>query len=198
MKYLSIFLGLLLLTGCMRAPAGATNVGKDHMKNPLVAEQYWSERTEVMVNLLVNEKDALTKAGLIGFVDSQRLESLKNSQEATKQRKDGVIGQFNSMKHETIGFVLVNPKTGNIFFGTTFETDPGPSLHLIFSESKDPRDLPEFPDKTSLDIGELSSPYGAQVHTFDPKKWNDKFNTLSIYDTKLKRLYGFVQLGKQI
>ena len=68
-------------------------------------------------------------------------------------------------------------------------------MHLFLSESVDPRDI-EFPDDSSVDLGPILSPYGAQryaVPTTDPPQ---RYRTAVLWDMKLERLYGFAQLSE--
>lgn len=192
-KLLSVLLVIpFLLTGCSGA---ATSVRDVHMSNPLVAEEYWTELTQTMVDLILNEKADLQKQGTFELVDGLRQEYLKRTQEAIAKRKTGLLGSFVSIKQNVGGVVLVE-KTGKIYLSANFLSDPGPSLHWYLTEANDPRDG-TFPDSTALDIGEEQSPYSAQTYSFNPANWRKDFRTLALYDKTLKRLYGFAQLSIQ-
>ncbi len=189
-------LSTLLLAGCGK-PLQNVDIQKYYGSNPLVEEQRATELTQVMVNMIVNEKAALLEDDLFDEVDRMRLDSGKKTEVATKDRKNGLLGQWNPHKQRALGFTLVRPKEGVIFTGTTFESDPGVELHIFATKTVDPRTV-EFPDTDSKDLGLLLFPYGAQTLTFDPALWNEDFRTLVLYDVKLKRVYGFLQLGVQI
>lgn len=195
-RLLPFSLVLLTLSACS-ASNTATDVGNEHIRNPLVAEQYWSDLTDTMVNLMVNEKAELEKAKLTSYVDGIRQQAHKMSQEALADRKKGLLGEFARMKQDVQGYVLVRPEDGTLFTGSNFESDPGPSVHIIFTEMLDPR-TGEFPDESSYDIGELSSPYGPQQYVFDASKWKKEYITVALYDIRLKRLYGFAQIRPQV
>lgn len=186
----------LILAGCS-SNVQSMDVRNYYNQNPLAREETETAFGQVMVNMIVGEKAELQKNDLFNEVDRMRLEAGKRIEEATKERKNGLLGQFVPHKQRTAGFVLLRPKEGVIFTGTTFESDPGPDLHLYGSTVQDPRSE-AFPDTEAKDLGTMGFTYGALTMHFDPKLWNNDFRTLILYDKKLKRVYGFAQLSPQI
>lgn len=186
----------LLLAAC-GSNLQSMDVQKYFAQNPLAAEEAATALGQVYVSMIVDEKAELEKNDLFDEVDGMRVAAGKAIEDATRERKNGLLGQFIPHKQFTRGFVLVRPKDGIIFTGTTFESAPGPDLHLFASELSDPREG-VFPDDSAVDLGLMGYTYGPQTMTFDATLWNDNFRSLIIYDVKLKRLYGFAQIGPQI
>ncbi len=187
---------VLLLTACSNN-LQSMDVHNYYSSNPLAAEEEATALGQVMVKMIVEDKAELQKNDLFDEVDRMRLEAGEQIERATKERKNGLLGQFVPHKQIALGFVLVRPTAGMIFTGTTFESDPGPDLHLFGSTLVDPR-AEAFPSAESVDLGTMGFTYGAQTMKFDPKLWNQDFRTIVLYDLKLKRIYGFAQLSPQI
>ncbi len=186
----------LLLTACSNN-LQSMDVQSYFANNPVAAEEAATALGQVYVGMIVNEKAELQKNDLFDEVDRMRAEAGAAIEAATRERKNGLLGQFIPFKQYTAGVVVVRPKDGIIFTGTTFESDPGPDLHLYASVVSDPREG-VFPDESAKDLGLMGFTYGPQTMTFDATLWNDDFRTLIIYDAKLKRVYGFAQVGPQI
>ncbi|MEK7218415.1 MAG: DM13 domain-containing protein, partial [Patescibacteria group bacterium] len=130
-------------------------------------------------------------ARAMAAVDEVRRGALQQAQEASRRKREGIFGSFVSIKETTLGIALLRGRT--VSLSPDFETSPGPNLHLILTTMLDPRDG-EFPDKTSVDAGGLESPYGAQEYALSESATMEGLRTAVIYDTKLKRMYGFAQL----
>lgn len=191
-KSVSIALLTLLLAACTGGSGSA--VLQEQLKNPLFAEQYWSDMTQLMVSILTGDKTVQTDAAKRKLVDKQRLEALANAQEQTKRRRGGVLGHFVPVLTETQGLALLLDDT--VSFGPDFATTPGPGLRVYVTAAVDPRDVP-FPDPTSSDLGPLASPYGAQMYAA-PSQASSKpaYRTVVLWDTELKEVFAFAQLSK--
>lgn len=164
------------------------------MKNPLYAERYWSDMTDMYVAQILNEKPALEKAGMLTAITEKKDEALAASKAALAERKKGRLGQVVPIKNGVAGLVLLLDNT--LFFNPDFVIDPGPSLHVYVTHAVDPRDT-AFPDKSSIDLGRLQTPYGAQSYTLPQNIGSDGLRTVVFYDVMLKRLFAFGQLQEQ-
>ena len=128
------------------------------------------------------------------FIKSEKQKWLTKAKNATIEQLDGKSGHFIKWKEFTMGEVLFTyPK---LYLGPTFETTPGPNLHLYLTTEVDPRDV-EFPDETAVDIGVPLSPYGAQTYEVPELEDPSLFRTAVLWDKKLERLYGFAQLSER-
>jgi hypothetical protein len=192
MKKLAPFLLLsFLLVACSKTGPGSISQG-ERMQNPFFAERYYDELTEEMVNLQLQDKTVTSDPRMLTIVDETRRDALAKAQEQTKKKREGRFGGFLTATQQTQGWALL--LKGTLYLSTDFTSLPGPSLHLYLSEVMDPRDA-SFPEKTSVDLGLLESPYGAQQYALpSAAATNVKLRTVVLYDTKLKRIYSFVQL----
>ncbi len=186
----------LLLAGCAtQAVTPLTLPLQERLRNPWVAERYWSELTEHMADA-IRRKDPMTKDPVkAAILEGERVRALERLAQARAMQTRGVSGQmitpdFNEDVH---GHALL--VDGVLYFDTTFLTYPGPSIHVFLTTMVDPRDG-KFPDATAVDLGELQTAYGAQQYTVAPGKTNDAFRTVVLYDTRLEKLIGFGQLAR--
>ena len=85
---------------------------------------------------------------------------------------------------------------GHLYFGPTFLTLPGPSLHVFMTKAVDPRDV-AFPDPSAVDLGLLKTPYGTQSFDMPATVTLPGYRTVVLWDTRLKRLSAFAQLKVQ-
>lgn len=191
-KYLSLLpASALLLGACTSGSATSTDL-QDQLKNPLYAEYYYDTLVEHMVNLVL-QNDPLTKDPAANdVIEDTRVNGLKKAHEATEKQSKGLIGTIVSDFDYAVGEALL---LGNVLYvGPEFQTSPGADLHVYLSSALDPRDA-TFPDETALDLGMIKSAFGA--HTYDvPAQEADapEFRSMVLFDTKLKRIYGFAQL----
>lgn len=182
----------LLLAACGAAPPAATL--EQHLRNPLYAEQYWSDMTQLMVDLLTNDETTTKDPARRKLVDGLRLRALAKIQEQMKTRRDGMLGNFVPVKHDARGLALLAEDT--LYLSPDFSVFPTPSQQLYITAAVDPRDAP-FPDDTSKELGRLESPYGAQAYRVPPQdKGEPPYRTVVIWDTKLERIFGFAQLNE--
>ncbi len=183
-------MALLALTAC--GPAATVSLN-DHMRNPLYAQRYWDELVDRMANMQIQNDPALKDADFAAEVDEIKRDALKASQDNRLRIRDGLQGSFITTKEETDGIALLLGNT--LYLDTTFASYPGPKLHIYLTEAVDPRDV-QFPDPTSLDLGELQNPYGDQEYVLPETSKNKAYRTVVLYDARLKRLYAFAQLAQ--
>lgn len=185
-----------LVTSCAAALSGPLTMPlQERMKNPLIAERYWAEMAEHMADFVRTEDPIAKDPVTLAIIEAERLRALDRVAQARALKKEGISGGFLQVNTRDIavGETLLRGRT--LSFGTNFLTDPNPSVHVYLTMVVDPRDA-AFPDRTSLDLGELQTPYGAQEYAIPEDKENGTFRTVVLYDTKLKRLIGFAQLSK--
>ena len=147
-----------------------------------------------MVSRQLNDPEIVKDKAKSAAIDAIREDALEKAQEQTRKRREGIFGYFVTIHEPVEGQALLMNNT--LYIGPSFMTVPGPSLHIYLTTVVDPRDT-KFPDATSIDLGLLSSPYDEQVYRLPSNAKNpEKYRTVVLYDTKLQRLYGFVQLTK--
>ncbi len=178
-----------LLTACSpSAPAART---EDPMRNPLAAKQHFDDLGQTMVDMLIHEQKDLAKdAARKSYLEQLKDQATARSKEETAKIVAGRVGTFLPAKQNVTGIALLLEST--LYLSVDFATDPGPALHLMLSKAVDPRDV-QFPDASAVDLGLLRTEYGAQSYAV-PKS-ND-YQTAVLYDTRLKRIYGFAQLAE--
>ena len=182
----------LLLTSC--GGSVQTKTLQDHLKNPLYAERYYDTLVDTLVELDIQNDPLLKDAGKKATVDSVRRDALAKAKAATASQHSGATGQFIGAKEFVKGRVFFIDST--VYLGPEFEATPGVELHLILSQTVDPRDG-KFPDDSAIDVGPILSAYGEQSYVLDKKLDKpDLYRTLVLYDKKLERVYGFAQLAK--
>ncbi len=185
-------LGAVFLTACGGSVASAPSA--DLIKNPLYTKQYYDDLGQRMVDIIISEDDALKKdPALKTYIGNVKDEATRRSKEANTVIVKGLLGSFVPVKEQPQGHVLVTDSA--VYLGADFITDPGPELHVYLTKNVDPRDG-TFPGKNDLDLGRLKNPYSAQMYSL-PTSQAGPYSTVVLYDTRLKRLYGFAQLAKQ-
>ncbi|MDD5623862.1 MAG: DM13 domain-containing protein [Candidatus Peribacteraceae bacterium] len=195
-KHLSLFFlsSAFLLASCAGKTPQADLTLEERLKNPLFTERYAEEMVGRMVDLEMRKDPILENERMKKFVDYTRTKWLSEAKEAKKEQRKGIYGPWLTIGEEVRGEVLYLNDT--LFFSTTFDTPPGPSLHVFLSTVTDPRQGP-FPDETSIDLGELPSPYGAQAIPVPKDESWETYQTAVLWDTKIQRLYSFAQLQQQ-
>lgn len=192
MRRLFVFLfPLLALAGCASRPPQLTL--EEELLNPLLAEQYYDTLVDLIVELEIKKDPLLENKRTKAIADETRRDALAKAKEATKAQREGTMGTFVPAKEFAQGEVLY--RETRLFLGPTFETSPGPSLHIFLSTVVDPRDT-MFPDDTSIDLGRLESTYSAQQYSVPSVDTPLLYRTVVLFDTKFKRIYGFAQLSK--
>jgi hypothetical protein len=188
-KPLLFILLLPLLSSCSGAQAQPQTIRwEQQMKNPLYAERYWDEMTERMADIQMTDKKAKNPS----VIDEVRRTALAQAQQQTQLKHKGKLGQFVTVTEDTQGWLLLLDRL--LYFSPDFVTYPGPSLRIYLSPSIDPRGA-TFPDKGSVELGRLESPYGAQQYLL-PAVLKDlkPFRTVVLYDARIERIYAFAQL----
>ncbi|MDB4978913.1 MAG: hypothetical protein JWM56_1099 [Candidatus Peribacteria bacterium] len=178
-----------LLAACGNATVNQSKTLINELKNPLFAERYYEDLIGTLVNIEIREPDTAAKESAL--ISKLKNDALEKAKEQTRIKRSGVLGRFVAAKQTPEGPVLLVNNT--LYFGTDFITEPGPSLHVYLTKVVDPTQK-IFPDSNALDAGRLESPYGAQSYTI--KNGSGSYQTAVLYDTELKRLYGFAQLTK--
>ncbi len=178
----------LVLAACSGAPSART---ADPLQNPLVAKQHFDDLGQVMVDILMNDQAELAKDGARkSYVEQLKDQATARSKQETAKILTGRSGTFLPAKQAVAGTALL--LDGTLYVGVDFATDPGPALRLMLTKAVDPRDV-TFPDASALNLGLLRAEFGAQSYAV-PKE--GEYNAAVLYDTRLKRIYGFAQLGK--
>ncbi len=184
----------LILAACSSAPAALPKTAtlEENLRNPLFADQYWTELTERMVTLALRKDPVLKNAAKAKIADRVRSDSVERQKESSLIKGRNPYGPFVSVGEQTQGDALLVEST--LFLGPLFGTYPGADLRLYLSETVDPRDV-TFPDASAIELGKLQSPYGPQVYDIDrDPKALAKMRTLVIWDAALGRLIAFAQL----
>jgi len=178
-------LSALLLAACT---SSGTLTLKDHLKNPLFAERYAEAMVDRLVEMEITKDPSLETPSVQERLDSERQLWLQIARDARHMEGNLIpMGEFAK------GDVLYVP--GSLYFGTLFEVDPLPSLHIYLTTVVDPRDV-TFPDDTAMDLGTLQSAYGPQRYAV-PKVDNPLlYRTVVLWDTVFNRLHSFAQLSK--
>lgn len=189
-KTIVLCLGSMLLAGC--SPELSVQL-QDRLKNPLYAEQYYDLLLDRMVDLKIREDPILKDSAKAAVIEDTRLSALMRTKEANTAQREGMLGAFISGVEEAHGEALLTESA--LYLGPTFETYPGPSLHVLLTTVVDPREG-IFPDPTSVDLGAIEDPFGAQTFSVPKLENASAYRTVVIWDTKLERIYGFAQLAK--
>jgi hypothetical protein len=185
----------LLLSACTATPSGPVSLAlQERLRNPLVAERYWSDMAEHMADF-TRTQDPIMKDDLkAGIIDDARVRALARVEQARAIKKEGLQGLFKTqnLAEDTHGEALLLKDM--LYFDTTFLIYPNPSVHVLLSTMVDPQ-APGFPDSSALDLGELQTAYGAQQYQIPEGKADPGFRTVALYDMQLQRLIGFAQLS---
>lgn len=190
-KHSLLFVGALLLTACNAEHFSADL--ESHLKNPLYAERYYEDRMTHMANLIIQNDSLLEDASMKDAIDDLRLESQENAQKANALQDKGRKGSIMSDDDYARGEALLMGNT--LFFSPDFIAVPSMDLRVYLSNMTDPRDG-EFPDETTVEIGQLKNAYGEQSYNVpnDEEGNPPSFVTMVLWDAEFKRIYGFAQL----
>jgi hypothetical protein len=184
----------LVLASCSSAPVAKpkTETLEENLMNPLFAAQYWTELTERMVTLHLEENPALKDSRKAAIAERVRSEAVEKEKAATMIKNRNAYGQFVAIGEQTQGDTLIVGTT--VFLGPLFETYPGVDVHLYLTKAVDPRDT-DFPDASAIDLGTLQSPYGPQAYEVlkTPEELKG-MRTLALWDAALGRFIAFAQL----
>lgn len=196
LKILSIA-SVLAVAGCNAAPSSGT-VGMpllERLRNPLIAERYWSEMAEHMADYSRRNDPVLKDGVKASIIESERTRALERLETARTLQREGVMGQFitPSQHEDARGFALL--VRDRLYFDSTFITFPSPGMRVYLTEAVDPRDV-NFPDTSALDLGPLQSAYGDQTYGIPEEHVETAFRTVVLYDRELNLIIGMAQLAK--
>lgn len=177
----------LVLASCAARDASVT----DRLSNPLFAERYAEEMVYVLTEREIQNDPLLEDAEKVQLLVQTRQEWVQHAQRAREQQREGMSGHMFEMGEYAAGEVLL--LDDSLFFASNFETLPGPDLRVYLSTVMDPRDVP-FPDASSIDLGQLPTPYGAQRMGVPDLSDPLAYRTVVLWEATLGRLYGFAQL----
>jgi hypothetical protein len=184
-------LSLAMLSGCNGN--GSTASIEENLKNPLFAERYAEGVVDRLVELDIAKDPIMEDAEKKTYVDAQRKYWLEVSREARAMQREGMQGYMVSLGEYAKGDVLYVNNT--LYFGSLFEIDPLPSLHIYLTTVVDPRDA-TFPDTTAMDLGPLQTAYGAHTYAVPAIENPLLYRTVVLWNKELGRLHSFAQLGK--
>jgi hypothetical protein len=190
MKLLFILSGTLLLAGCL---GKQTTTLEDRLQNPLFAERYAESVVDRLVELEIIKDPVLEDVAKKAYLDTERKKWLEVTRNARQVQRDGMEGSMLPVGDFAKGDVLY--VQGALYFGSLFEIDPLPSIHVYLTTTVDPREI-AFPDTTAMDLGLLQSAYGAQTYTVPNVDNPLLYRTVVLWDTEFGRLHSFAQLSK--
>ena len=189
-KIFLLLAALLLLPACRTLPPGDAAL-RENMRNPLFAQNYYSELVDHLVNLQIHNDPVIASGATKRIADSAREEALALAQEASKKVDEGILGIFGAAREEAKGTALI--VDDQLYFGTDFFVVPGVDLRVYVTNLVDPRETP-FPDESASNLGPLKSPFGIQTYAVTKDKQKATNVTVVLYDLMLKRMHGFAQL----
>lgn len=182
----------LLLAAC--GSPGSTSISEQN-QNPLVASRYGDELADGMATIIIQEDPILKEEGVREKIEEEIIRGKDIAADARELQSAGLMGGILPLGADSLGYVLYLDNT--LYLSTDFSTTPGPSVHLYLTNAIDPRDV-DFPDETAVDLGEIQAAYGAQQYAVpEQDEGAEPLRTFVIYDTVLKRIYGFSQLSKR-
>ena len=191
---------LLLLTlglaACASSPSGPLSLPlQERLRNPLVAERYWSDMAEHMADFTRNNDPIMKDPVKAAVIEDERLRALERVDYARSLKKEGISGIFQAIypSENAMGEALLRGTT--LSFSSTFEILPGPAIRVYLTTAGDPRDV-RFPDASALDLGLLQNAFGSQEYAIAQDKLNPSFLIVVLYDKNLNRVVAFAQLEK--
>ncbi|MSR87161.1 hypothetical protein EXS70_03255 [Candidatus Peribacteria bacterium] len=184
-----------LLAGCVPAASGPISMPlQERLRNPLVAERYWSELAEHMADFIRTKDPIMEDPIKLSIIDSERLRALERVANARTIKDEGTIGLLKPamFNEDAFGEVLLHGRT--LYFSSTFEIKPNPSAYVYLSTNVDPRNG-AFPDPTAVNLGALQTAFGPQQFEVPESATIKDLRTVVLYDTRLQKLIGFAQLN---
>ncbi|MCF7844760.1 MAG: DM13 domain-containing protein [Kiritimatiellales bacterium] len=192
-RFLTISVLSLLIAACSPQSKNLSMTLAERLQNPLFAEQYAKMMVGRLTELAIDKDPILENEEKRKMIEDTKNTWMEADREARRIQREGTKAELIGVKEYLVGEILI--LNHMLYFGPTFETDPGPGLSIVLSEVVDPREV-EFPDATSINIGPLNSPYGQQRYALDKTIDISVLRTIALWDTELDRLYGFGQLYK--
>jgi len=188
---LSVVLLGLFVSAC--SGVGKTSIDAEN-QNPLTASRYGDELADTLTNLIILKDPIAEEERMKENIQADIKKAKRLSDEARERMANGSMGTFISIQEETYGFAAFTEE--KLYLASDFFTDPGPSLHVYLTTVVDPRDV-QFPDETAIDLGVIQSTYGAQTYSVPGEGDAKLLRTAVLYDTTLKRIFGFAQLSSR-
>lgn len=193
----ALFLAIPLLASCAAPPTGPMSLPlQERLRNPIVAERYWSGMAEHMADFTRTQDPVMKDPIKAAIVESERTRALERVAQARILKKGGLQGVFLAVGANEDAFGDVLLREGILFFSSTFEIKPSPSVQVYLTSNVDPRDG-RFPDDTSVNLGILQTAFGPQEYAIPDDRKDEDFRSVVLYDTRLERLIGFAQLATE-
>ena len=190
-KYILLIASFSLLTAC----GGERSSLQTQLSNPLYAERYGDSLADTLANIIIM-KDSSTENPRTKALIEEEIEKAKSiGNDARRIIDKGMVGAFMEHKEHVTGRALYWKDT--LYVSSDFESQPGPDLHVYLSTAVDPRDV-AFPDASAIDLGPLTSAFGAQSYRVPRQKNPELLRSVALWDRTLKRLYSFGQLSKRL
>ena len=186
-------LACLFLIGCTSSTNSIAPLSlQQHLdSNPLFALRYWEEMTDRLANLHVQKDPLLQDKTLAKIADDNRVYALEKAKEVNTVLRGGQLGSFNSVAETITGNAYFRDHT--LYLGSDFMAYPGPALHFFLSTDFDPSGK-EVEKPGNIDLGIVRNPYGEDTYIIPKTQDTSKIQSLIMWDTRLKRMFGFSQL----
>ena len=192
MNKLTLLIPIIALAGCANSQTDSISLDK-LLENPLFAERYADEKVDAIVEFKIQKDPIIEDPSKEKIMEKERKEWLAVAKDATAKQRAGTRGNLIEITEYANGEALY--LEDKLYFGPELETIPSVELHVYLTTVVDPRDI-EFPDEQALDLGELQTPYGAQVYNVPHQEDPLLYRTVVIWDEKLEKIWSFAQLSK--
>lgn len=180
---------LVLISVALFAGCGQKQLAPEN--NTLLQSQRLEELADTLANIIITQEPASKDDAMREMITKEIAKAKEALAVEQAAQKNGLSGPFLSVMEAVQGNVLL--QNGTLYFSSDFYSRPGVSLHLYLTTAVDPRDV-TFPDVSAVDLGEITYPFGPMAFAVQGKN-AENMRTAVLWDTKLKRLYGFAQLS---
>ncbi len=185
---------LFAVLGCLSLLAACSGPTARPDANPLLRIQREEELADSLANVIIMKDPVADDESTRKFIESEIVRAKESLAEAQRLQLKGASGPFIPVKESVEGWALYID--GMLYLSSDFHSRPGTDLHLYVSTVVDPRDV-AFPDVTALDLGRIDYPYGAMALPVSTDYKPEELRSVVLWDAKLKRLHGFVQLSRR-
>lgn len=179
-----ILLSVALCAGCAQQPLPPEN-------NTLLKSQRLEELADTLANIIIMQEPASKDDATREMITAEIAKAKEALAIEQSIQKSGLSGPLLSAMESVQGNVLL--QNGVLYLSSDFYSRPGIDLHLYLTTAVDPRDV-AFPDVTAVDLGEIKFPFGPMAFAVQSENLQN-MRTAVLWDTKLKRMYGFAQLS---